>query len=81
MRPIKWQIVIPAAAFAVTLWLLQGQLSSLYDAAEATCNEMTGCAREITVAYGLLSLSTLVSAAGIAWASYRLNTALSKPDR
>ncbi|RWO20302.1 hypothetical protein [Mesorhizobium sp.] len=60
---INWAKVIPTCVFFFTLWLLQGALSTLYDAIEANCG-MTGCGESIAVAYQMLSLSTLVSAGG-----------------
>ncbi|MDQ0324614.1 hypothetical protein J2R99_000463 [Rhodopseudomonas julia] len=74
MGRINWASVIPTCVFFFVLWLLQGQLSTLHDAIETTCGD-TSCGREIGVAFQLLSLSTLVSALAVAWASWRFNTA------
>ena len=69
--------VIPTGVFFLVLWLLQGQLSTLYEAVEANCGD-TGCGEKIAIAYQVLSLSTLVSAGGIAWRSWRFNTGFHK---
>ena len=81
MGRINWAKVIPTCVFFFTLWLLQGALSTLYEAVEKGCREY-GCGDRIAVAYQFLSLSTLVSAGGVAWASWRFNTAFHKegPD-
>ena len=77
---INWAKVIPTCVFFFVLWLLQGQLSTLYEAVEKTCGEFS-YGNKIAVAYQLLSLSTLVSAGGIAWASWRFNTAFHKDGK
>lgn len=80
MGRINWAKVIPTCVFFFVLWVLQGQLSILYDAVEANCGENT-CGEKIANAYQLLSLSTLVSAGGIAWVSWRFNTAFHKDGK
>lgn len=80
MGRVNWAKVVPTCVFFFVLWLLQGQLSTLYEAVEATCGD-SGCGEKIAVAYQLLSLSTLVSAGGIAWASWRFNTAFHKDGK
>ncbi|MDX8540084.1 hypothetical protein RFM23_20910 [Mesorhizobium abyssinicae] len=79
MSKIKWATIIPVGVFCLALWLLQSALATLYAAVEPTC--IGGCGNNVASAYGLLSLSTLVSAAAVAWASYRFNTALYKGDK
>ncbi|RUW85004.1 hypothetical protein [Mesorhizobium sp. M1E.F.Ca.ET.063.01.1.1] len=74
MSKIQWATIIPVGVFCLALWLLQSALGTLYAAIEPTC--IGGCGNDVANAYGLLSLSTVVSAAAVAWASYRFNTAL-----
>ncbi|MER8883003.1 hypothetical protein [Mesorhizobium sp. M0816] len=70
---INWATIIPVGMFCLALWLLQSELSTLYAVVESTCGEAS-CGEKIAIAYQLLSLSTVVSAAAVAWASYRFNT-------
>lgn len=74
---IDWAVVIPTAVFFVALWLLQSALSTLYEAVEVSCGDLS-CGEKIAIAYHFLSLSTVVSAGAVAWASYRFNTAIYK---
>ncbi|MCK5745257.1 hypothetical protein [Oricola sp.] len=78
MSKINWAKVIPVSVFFFTLWLLQGALNTLWEAIPTGGGEYPS-GNDIWNAYYLMSVSTLVSSWGVAWASYRFNTALYKP--
>ncbi len=79
MDKIKWSTIIPVGVFCLALWLLQSALGTLYAAVEPTC--AGGCGNAISSAYGLLSLSTVVTSVAMAWLPYRYNPALYKSGK
>lgn len=72
---LNWRVIIPGGVFIFAFWLLQSALSTLYAAIEPTCGGGS-YGEKIAAAYQLLSLSTAITAAAVAWASYRFNTSL-----
>ncbi|RUU56354.1 hypothetical protein [Mesorhizobium sp. M2C.T.Ca.TU.002.02.1.1] len=80
MGKINWAVIIPSGVFVLALWLLQSALSTLYEVAEQACVGGS-CGGKVYTAYQFLSLSTVVTAAAVAWMSYRYNTSLYKGDK
>jgi hypothetical protein len=69
---INWAAIVSTVIFFFVQWLLQSNLSTLYERVETTCGIAT-CGEKIAIAYQLLSLSTVITAAALAWVAYRIN--------